>query len=283
MLKDRLRCVHHRHRGRLHQAGSTRQYTVCDGVAASQRLERVVLSERGLDALAGTLAALIGAGLLVFDARGGRSSSARFAGCGPGVAGSRPSSKAAAAARGLGRSCPPTRTRRPLAARLWPPTATAAASRRHPRPPRRWPEAWLVAIKDSGPLSDFDRLTLHQAVTIVALELLRGRVAGDTERRLAGDVLAAVVDGELAGAELARRLEPFGLAERVAAIVVRQPHHVPGTPPLAPAEEALALALREESAPGWSPARASSPAAWSMAATRRSCLRSVSAWQLGWR
>jgi hypothetical protein len=36
----------------------------------------------------------------------------------------------------------------------------------------RVPEAWLVSIKDSGPLSDFDRLTLHQAVTIVALELL---------------------------------------------------------------------------------------------------------------
>ena len=85
----------------------------------------------------------------------------------------------------------------------------------------RVPEAWLVAIKDGGePLSDFDRLTLHQAVTIVALELLRGRVAGDTERRLAGDVLAALVGGELTGAELARRLEPFGLSERVAAIVV---------------------------------------------------------------
>ena len=55
----------------------------------------------------------------------------------------------------------------------------------------RVPEAWLVAIKDSGPLSDFDRLTLHQAVTIVALELLRARVAGDTERRLAGDSCSA--------------------------------------------------------------------------------------------
>ena len=68
--------------------------------------------------------------------------------------------------------------------------------------PVRVPEAWLVAIKDSGALSDFDRLTLHQAVTIVALELLRARVAGDTERRLAGDVLDAVVRGELAGPTL---------------------------------------------------------------------------------
>ncbi len=112
----------------------------------------------------------------------------------------------------------------------------------------RVPEAWLVAIKDTGPLSDFDRLTLHQAVTIVALELLRGRVAGDTERRLAGDVLAAIVDGQLVGPELARRLEPFGLAERVAAIVAQRPSGGRGAP--GPVEDALATALREEAAPG---------------------------------
>jgi purine catabolism regulator len=105
-----------------------------------------------------------------------------------------------------------------------------------------------VAIKDTGPLTDFDRLTLHQAVTIVALELLRSRVAGDTERRLAGDVLAAVVRGELAGPELARRLEPFGLAEQVAAIVVERP--AGGRAPAAPVEDGLAVALRDEAAPG---------------------------------
>ena len=87
----------------------------------------------------------------------------------------------------------------------------------------RAPEAWLVGDQqDAGPLSDFDRLTLHQAVTIVALELLRARVAGDTERRLAGDVLDAVVTGELTGSELARRLGPFGLGDRVAAVVLRR-------------------------------------------------------------
>ena len=46
-------------------------------------------------------------------------------------------------------------------------------------------------IKDEGGLAELDRLTLHQAVTVVALELLRRRVADDTERRLAGDVLSA--------------------------------------------------------------------------------------------
>src|SRR6202161_505513 len=47
------------------------QYAVLRrALAAHERLERVVLSERGLDALAGTLATLIGAAVLVVDARG---------------------------------------------------------------------------------------------------------------------------------------------------------------------------------------------------------------------
>jgi purine catabolism regulator len=92
---------------------------------------------------------------------------------------------------------------------------------------------------------------LHQAVTIVALELLRGRVAGDTERRLAGDVLAALVGGELTGAELERRLEPFGLGERVAAIVVPRLNGGRGRAGSgSPIEDALAQALRDEAAPG---------------------------------
>ncbi|MGZ4173558.1 MAG: PucR family transcriptional regulator, partial [Solirubrobacteraceae bacterium] len=112
----------------------------------------------------------------------------------------------------------------------------------------RAPEAWLVAAKDVGALSDLDRLTLHQAVTIVALELLRRRVADDTERRLGGDVLAGVVNGELTGAELTRRLEPFGLAERIAAIVAIRPERERRAPERF--ETALAAALRDEATPG---------------------------------
>jgi purine catabolism regulator len=97
-------------------------------------------------------------------------------------------------------------------------------------------------------LSDFDRLTLHHAVTIVALELLRERVAGDTERRLAGDVLAAVVRGELTGPDLSRRLAPFGLSDRVAAIVVARPNNGRGSP--TPAELELSAALRDDAAAG---------------------------------
>src|SRR3984885_6777766 len=47
------------------------QYAVLRrAIAAHERLERIVLSERGLEALAATLSTLIGAAVLVFDARG---------------------------------------------------------------------------------------------------------------------------------------------------------------------------------------------------------------------
>jgi hypothetical protein len=101
-----------------------------------------------------------------------------------------------------------------------------------------------VAAKDAGQLTEFDRLTLHQAVTVVALELLRRRVADDTERRLAGDVLAAMVSGDLEGTELARRLEPFGLGERVGVMVLQPPRPVRKA-----VDEALTNAVRDE-APG---------------------------------
>jgi purine catabolism regulator len=225
------------------------QYAVLRrALAAHERLERVVLSERGLEALAGTLATLIGAAVLVFDARG-----------------------EPLVQRAFRRTLEPDEvaalqtelTERRQGARAFLPSHPGLAGRSLALPVaadgspgygpaqggERVPQAWLVAIKDGGgPLSDFDRLTLHQAVMIVALELLRGRVAGDTERRLAGDVLAALVGGELTGAELSRRLEPFGLSESVAAIVIPRPNGGRGSS--APMEDALGQAMREEAAPG---------------------------------
>ena len=107
------------------------------------------------------------------------------------------------------------------------------------------PQAWLVAVKDSGALTEFDRLVVHQAVTVVALELLRRRVADDTVRRLAGDVLTAVLSGELAGPELARRLEPFGLRGRVGTIVLQPVRQV-----RAAVAQELERALRDEAGGG---------------------------------
>ncbi|MHB8695139.1 MAG: PucR family transcriptional regulator [Solirubrobacteraceae bacterium] len=227
------------------------QYAVLRrALAAQERLERIVLSERGLDALAAALSALIGATVLIFDPRGEILAQRAFRReLEPEELG-----ELSAELRERGRRRD-ARTFMPggddASRRLALPVESAGADSigsspggRTPGPGGRLPEAWLVAIKDSDPLSDFDRLTLRQAVTIVALELLRSRVAGDTERRLAGDVLAGVIDGELAGSELARRLEPFGLSERIAALAFAAPaagRRAPGA-----AESALAHALRDE-------------------------------------
>ncbi len=224
------------------------QYAVLRrALAAHERLERIVLAERGLEALAGAISTTIGAGVIVFDPRGEPLVQRAFRRT------LRPEAVAA-----LGEDVR-ERARRRDARAFMPsgedehaslalPVASDGGGAPERGGPARVPEAWLVAVKDTGPLSDFDRLALHQAVTLVALELLRSRVAGDTERRLAGDVLAAVVRGELAGSELTRRLEPFGLSERVAAIVVERANGGRGSP--APVEAALSSALRDEAVPG---------------------------------
>ena len=81
------------------------------------------------------------------------------------------------------------------------------------------PQAWVVIVRDSGGLGDFERLILQQAVAVVALELMRRRVARETERRLAGDVLAGALGGRIEPTELRRRLEPFGIGEEAAVLV----------------------------------------------------------------
>ncbi len=233
------------------------QYAVLRrALAAQERLERIVLSERGLEALVSALATLIGAAVVVFDSRGEPLQQHAFRReLEPG---------ALETLRGEVRERARRREARAFVPSLFEGNqglALPVAADGAPRPERngrndparpgrdhvRPPEAWLVAIKDAGPLSDFDRLTLHQAVTIVALELLRSRVAGDTERRLAGDVLDAIVSGELSGSELARRLGPFGLSDRVAAIVLGRD----GDARISPGslEAALWSGLREEATP----------------------------------
>jgi PucR family transcriptional regulator, purine catabolism regulatory protein len=218
------------------------QYAVLRrALAAQARLERIVLSERGVQALAAALASLIGAAVVIFDARGETLAQHSF--------------RRTLDAETLATLQTEVRERaRRREARAFVPSiehgnrglALPVLADGGPpgAPGRPAPEAWLLALKDSGPLTDFDRLTLHQAVTIVALELLRTRVAGDTERRLAGDLLEAVVCGELTGVELARRLGPFGLADRVAALVVAAPGS--GRDAGARTEAALYGALREE-------------------------------------
>jgi len=213
-------------------------------LSAHERLERIVLSERGLDGVASALSAMIGGPAMIFDARG--ELLARRAGrAGLGY----PTLRALAdelreRMRQGGRRgyVPSAEAFSPPARALALPVARTGGSAPGDGP---LPQAWLIAAKDAGPLTELDRLTLHQAVTVVALELLRRRVVDDTERRLAGDVLNALVAGDLGGAELARRLEPFGLHERAGALVLDPPRAIRSA-----AEEALARAVREEAGDG---------------------------------
>jgi purine catabolism regulator len=190
------------------------QYAVLRrALAAQERLERVLLAERGLDALADTLANLLAACVLIYDGRGeiiSEHTSRRTIGDG-----TRAAIDAGVRDRARAREAHPFMPSidTPDRALALPVSIEGGAGI----------EAWLVAVKDDTALSDVDRLTLRQAVTIVALELLRARVADDTERRLGGDVLAALLSGELAGPELRRRLAPFGLGERAAALVIPGP------------------------------------------------------------
>jgi PucR family transcriptional regulator, purine catabolism regulatory protein len=209
-------------------------------IAAQERLQRIVLSERGLEAIVGALATLIGGPALVFDGRGDLQALRTFRReLDPDIVAALGEELRERARRGDGRGFVPAHPE--LATR-----GLALPVGGGDQPERALPQAWLVAAKDADGLAEIDRLILHQAVTVVALELLRRRVADSTERRLAGDVLSAVIAGELEGAELARRLEPFGLGGRVTALVVAPPERTTAEA----CEAALTEALRAEAVSG---------------------------------
>src|ERR1700760_297286 len=137
----------------------TEQYAVLRrALAAHERLERVVLSERGLDALAGTLATLIGAAVLVFDARGeplGQRAFRRTLGPGEVTA----LQSELCERRRLGRAFLPSHPGLADRSLALPVAAEGAGGVvAGVDGSERVPQAWLVAIKDGGgALSGFDR------------------------------------------------------------------------------------------------------------------------------
>jgi PucR family transcriptional regulator, purine catabolism regulatory protein len=181
------------------------QYDVLSrGIAVNERLERLVLQGGGLDKIARELAAAIGGSSVVLDARGEM------------------------LAHG-GRRLPDylldaIRTEvqpRGGAAAPFVPNQPDLRGRAlaHPVSPRAGAaEAWLVVVRRSGELGDFERLCVQQAAIVVALELMRERVARETERRLSGEVLAATLSGRLSADDIRDRLAPFGIGETAAVL-----------------------------------------------------------------
>jgi PucR family transcriptional regulator, purine catabolism regulatory protein len=183
-------------------------------IGIHKRLERLVLEERGLEEVARALAAAIGGAVAVLSARGEPISSMSF--------------RRELPAQALESVAEEIRRRsselvETADATEFAPSHADLAGRSLVLPVairgRGAPHAWLLASRDGGGLGDFERLVLSQAVTVVALELMRQRAMRDTERRLAGDVLAEAVSGRLREKELATRLTPFGIGDQAAVVV----------------------------------------------------------------
>src|SRR3954467_14443295 len=192
------------------------QYEVLQrSIAVPRRLERLLLEERGLDELVRAIAATIGGAVVVLDPRGKVVTSHAFQRELSEDAVGSIREELARRARTRGNGGPFVPDHPELGARaLVLPVLTGT---------RGGPQAWLAAALDSGGLGDAERLTLEQAVTVVALELMRQRAMRDTERRLAGDVLAAALAGELDTGELTARLRPFGVGAEAAVLVFSPP------------------------------------------------------------
>jgi purine catabolism regulator len=89
-----------------------------------------------------------------------------------------------------------------------------------PVPGRRGasPVGWLTVVS-AEPLDDFARLVARHGAMVAGLELMRERVVRETERRLAGNLLAEALSGRLDSHELHGRLGPFGIGEQAALLV----------------------------------------------------------------
>jgi PucR family transcriptional regulator, purine catabolism regulatory protein len=195
------------------------QYEVLQrGIAIHKRLERLVLEESGLDEVVRALAAATGGAVCVLSGRGETISSKAFRRQVPEPAMAEVRAEVARRSEELSAG-----TARAAENAEFAPDHPDIAGRSLVLPVslrgRGAPQAWLVAARDTGGLGDFERLILQQAVTVVALELMRQRAMRDTERRLAGDVLAEALTGRLSEEEVAMRLRPFGIGQTAAVLV----------------------------------------------------------------
>ena len=186
------------------------QFDVLDrGAQVHERLERLVIEGRGLEEILASTASAIGGAAIVFDGRGRE------------------------LARGLNGASPRAEDASALSAELaaYVPNGSLAAfaPERHfagralavPVPGRRGgdPVAWLGVVADEAALGEFERLCARQAAMVVGLELMRERIVRETERRLAGDLLADALGERLEVEELRGRLRPFGIGGEAAVLV----------------------------------------------------------------
>ncbi|HKJ36615.1 MAG TPA: PucR family transcriptional regulator ligand-binding domain-containing protein [Solirubrobacterales bacterium] len=187
------------------------QYDVLErGIEEHAKLEGLVLAERGLGAVMEAIAESVGGAALLLDDRGRElARHPQERGFAPDAVESIRSDVVARAADSRRSLFVPDEG--PLAGR-----AVAIPVPIGGHGPRGH---WLIAARKKGTVGDLERLLGRQAAMVVALELMRERAVRDTERRLAGDVLAEAVGGNLGAEELAGRLAPFGIGGPIAVML----------------------------------------------------------------
>ncbi len=180
------------------------------GSKVHEQLERLVIDGGGLDEITASIAGSVGGSALVFDSA--LRQVARHPSEGP------PSEEHVA------------RIAEEISGRLgssgsgavaFEPEALSDRSLVVPVPGRRGapPAGWMVVLSERSALGDFERLLARQASIVVGLELMRERVVNETERRLAGDLLADALSGRLDPEELGGRLRPFGIEAEASVLV----------------------------------------------------------------
>ena len=178
------------------------------GTKVHERLERLVIDGGGLDEITASIAGALPGAALVFDGAGNQV--ARHPARGePGPDDARAIGAELAQQGGSN------------GAHAIEPDVLPGRTLAVPVPgPRGAPLAgWLVILGEQGPLGEFERLVAGQASIVVGLELMRERVVRETERRLAGDLLADAFSGRLDAEELTGRLRPFGVRSEATVLV----------------------------------------------------------------
>ncbi len=177
------------------------------GAQVHERLERLVIEGGGLEQILVATAAAVGGSVSVVDRSGIELARSDADG-----------SADDEALAGLARELVDSDTAAPVAPEAGPLAGRALAV---PVPGRRGGTAvaWLIAVSDRDPLGDFERLCIRQAAIVVGLELMRERVVRETERRLAGDLLADALGERLGSDELSGRLRPFGIGGEAAVLI----------------------------------------------------------------
>ena len=85
------------------------------------------------------------------------------------------------------------------------------------------PAGFLVLHRGTRP-EPFHQVVVHHLATAIALELSKAQAVARTERRLVGDFLDALLEGELSASEIRRRLRFLGLggSPAIAVLVARR-------------------------------------------------------------